>query len=251
MTDPDKLISIITIVRNDPDGLERTIQSVVGQSYKTYEYIVVDGASTDSTAQVIERHKRHISKLISGPDRGIYDAMNKGVNVANGEYVIFMNAGDSFNSDNVLEAFIGPLNDDVDIFYGDAYFEPKEEGSRPLLWKAQTNQGEFWKKMPFSHQSAFVKRTLLMKYPFSLSNKIVSDFEFFIRAQKDGATFRYVDVPVVLIERGGLSHQSILRRTWERYRVVNKHYHSMRKSVFYIKLLTGILLGEIRRKETK
>ena len=122
-------ISVITVCRNSEETIERTLQSVACQTCKDFEYIVVDGVSTDSTLEIIDKYKSHISKFISEPDKGIYDAMNKGAKMAEGEYIVFLNADDVFIHENVLSLVAEKMKDKkADLFYGDLVFLEKNTG---------------------------------------------------------------------------------------------------------------------------
>ena len=113
--------SIITVTYNAGKVLEDTIQSIVTQTYKNIEYIVVDGASTDNTLQIVEKYGHHIHKVVSEPDKGLYDAMNKGMKLATGDYLCFLNAGDSFHEDDTLQLMVHSItgNELPDILYGE------------------------------------------------------------------------------------------------------------------------------------
>jgi len=242
-------IAIVTIVRNDPEGLKETIQSLKSQAHQPDEFIVIDGASTDEkTLEVIKSHQDFITSWVSESDRGIYDAMNKGVRMAQSEWINFMNAGDRFYNENSLSSLFQGITDEASMIYGNSYFEPLPGKDKPVFWQSQKQKKNFWKKMPFSHQSLLAKKSLLEKFPFSLKNRIVSDFEFIIKSTADGAAAVYVDAPVVLIERGGISHQKIILRTWERFKVVMKYMPSAKRFVFYVKLMASIILSDINKK---
>ena len=115
MTDEIK-ISVITIVYNGESYVERTIKSVIYQTYKNIEYILIDGASTDGTMKIVECNREYFHTIISEPDKGIYNAMNKGLRLASGDYVIFMNAGDCLASDDVLEKVVASVGNGIHQF---------------------------------------------------------------------------------------------------------------------------------------
>ena len=172
-------LSIITINYNNSIGLERTIQSVISQTFKYFEFLVIDGASNDGSLEIIQKNKTAIHHSISEPDTGIYNAMNKGIKKANGDFVIFMNSGDTFCNENVLKNCSSEINTDFDLFYGDAYFITKNE----------TVKVEYPDKLSFHfftinslcHQACFIKRSLFYDIFFYNENfKIISDWEFMI-----------------------------------------------------------------------
>lgn len=171
-------ITVVTVVFNDASNIERTILSVINQTYQNFEYIIVDGGSTDGTLDIINNYKEKISCWISEPDEGIYDAMNKGVQMASGEYINFMNAGDNFCSDIVIDNMVGKISNETDLFYGDIQFQHKVKKNKVLK-----NAEEFKlikKRMPFCHQAVFVKRKHLLNNPFDVKRRISADYKFFL-----------------------------------------------------------------------
>ncbi|HDY89306.1 MAG TPA: glycosyltransferase, partial [bacterium] len=115
------MLSIITVTYNAEACLEKTIQSVINQTYKNIEYIIIDGGSSDKTLSIIKKYKKYIKYCISEPDKGIYDAMNKGIKIAKGDYINFLNAGDFYYENNVLSYLFDNLDKSVDLLYGDSY----------------------------------------------------------------------------------------------------------------------------------
>ena len=171
-------ISIITINYNNAIGLEKTIKSVISQDFKDYEYIIIDGGSNDGSVNIIEKYADRIDFWISESDKGIYNAMNKGVSHAHGEYLNFMNSGDIFYNNEVLRN-IFTKNYSEDIITGmtignddnDIRFSTKDKITFLTLYRST-----------ISHQSSFIKRYLLQLYPYNEDLKIVSDWEFWIKA---------------------------------------------------------------------
>lgn len=195
-------ISIITINYNNAEGLESTIRSVIGQKNIDYEYIIIDGGSTDGSVGVIEKHKANIDYWISEKDRGIYHAMNKGVAQAHGEYCIFLNSGDTFYDECVLERLannnvvedivVGKILSDK----GQAIFNPPQ---RPLsLYYLYSGT--------VPHQSSFIKTDLLRQYPYDEKLKIVSDWKFFVQAiVLHNCSVRYIDEIIARFDTNGVS----------------------------------------------
>ena len=180
------IVTIITVCRNHAQELERTIRSVESQTWQEKEYLVIDGASTDDTLDVIKAHEVSITRWVSEPDQGIYDAMNKGVKMAQGEWVIFMNAGDTFASDNTLQRVFGsPL--DADVIYGDVI---KGE----LVKKAEDPRNAH--RMFYCHQSAFVKTSCLSEFPFDIRHRMSADFKQVKQLFLSGKRFRQLDFHV-------------------------------------------------------
>jgi len=191
-------VTIITVCRNNAQGLERTIQSVESQTWQKKEYLVIDGASTDETLTVIQSHESQITRWISEPDNGIYDAMNKGVRMAQGTWVIFMNAGDTFASADTLERVFGNPQE-ADVIYGDVI-----KGGR--IKKAEGPRNSH--RMFFCHQSAFVKRICLSEFPFDTRHRMSADFKQIKQLYLSGKNFCQLDFPVADFDTQGVSNTS-------------------------------------------
>lgn len=182
------LITVITVTYNAITTIEATILSVINQTYTNIEYIIIDGGSTDGTLDIIKKYENKIAKWISEPDKGIYDAMNKGIGLATGEWINFMNSGDSFYSNTTIEEVFNLANSTSDIIYGNTNI---------IL-----DIGEYIKKgnmitarnyMPFVHQSSFSRTTLMKEYGFDTKFKICADRNFFYNIYKTKAIFQYID----------------------------------------------------------
>lgn len=156
-------ISVITINRNDASGLEKTIRSVAAQEYSDVEYIVIDGASTDGSVDVIHAHAQHITDWHSEPDTGIYNAMNKGIAKATGDWLIFMNAGDVFATHTILQQFVdGNYADDI-VFGNQIRHYPD---GRTDVWQVdgQTIDFVFFARRGIPHQSTFIRNALFKQH---------------------------------------------------------------------------------------
>lgn len=187
-------ITVVTVCFNAKNTLEKTILSVINQTYCNIEYIIIDGASIDGTLEIIKKYEDRISHWQSEPDKGIYDAMNKGIKLATGDWINFMNAGDGFNSDGVLENLVPQIDDDSVIVYGDVnlIFQSDELKIKPYRLDFLKEDG-----MSFCHQSCFVKTSYHKEHLFDISFKIVADYNLFYNAYfKDGVNFQYVPVLV-------------------------------------------------------
>lgn len=193
---------MITVCYNAEKTIERTVESVISQSYPNFEYVIVDGGSRDSTLDIIEKYSLNISSLISEPDNGIYDAMNKGVQISTGMYVIFMNSGDIFVNSNVLLNLFSNIHDFPDVIYGNTvllYSYGK------FLVKAKS-LSELNRHMIFCHQSSLVKREIIANHPFDSHFKIAADYGLFYNLYAQGKIFVYVDLPISVYEaEDGLS----------------------------------------------
>jgi glycosyltransferase involved in cell wall biosynthesis len=172
-----KKISIITINYNNLEGLKKTFESIFTQTFQDFEYIVIDGGSTDGSREYIEKHQYKITYWVSEKDNGVYNAMNKGIVKANGEYLNFMNSGDWFYENNTLEKVFNQINDE-DIVYGNAKFL-KTKGIVDFILPSILDFNFFYKDS-ICHQASYIKKELFLKYGFyDESFKIVSDWKFF------------------------------------------------------------------------
>ncbi len=211
-------ISVITVVRNGQATIASTIESVTRQRDASYEYIVVDGASSDETLKVLQDYGRRIDRLISEPDRGIYDAMMKGAGVARGEWVIFLGAGDRFAHDRVLAQFDPQA--ESHMAYGSCYWELPDRchhaRTKPLE--------ELWRGNCFSHQAFFCRRQILLELGFSPKLSIVADYDLYVRALALGYRIQDLGRPIAIVQAGGTSDQQFYRRTVERFTVVYKAF---------------------------
>lgn len=194
-------VSVITVCRNVADALEKTLRNVARQDYTDMEVIVVDGASTDRTTDVLKEMGNVVDKSVSEPDRGIYDAMNKGVAMATGEYCIFMNAGDEFAATDTLSRVFS-CNHDADIIYGDVVKTGRD--GLPHVKPAEPAHNAH--RMFFCHQSSLVRTECLRRQPFDTRYTMSADFKFFKQMWKEGRTFLRLDFPVALFDTGGVSN---------------------------------------------
>ena len=214
------VISIVTVVLNDLNGLLRTQASIVSQNYLNYEWVIIDGGSTDGSAEHIKNNIADSAIWVSEPDQGIYDAMNKGIALSSGNYVVFLNAGDCFPSTDILEKvahLISATNQMVDVLFGGANLRFSEDkavyrGPKPI-------ESYIWHGLPANHQATYYKNILLKQYNYDISFKICGDYYIIARLYKQGITVAYLDSPLVDFEFGGLSHNSKIKLWLEPYRI--------------------------------
>ena len=200
------LISIITIALNAEIYLEQTIQSVLNQTYKNIEYIIVDGGSTDGTLGIIEKYKDEIAHFVSEEDNGIADAMNKGVSLASGDYIIFLHADDYFHHDTCLEESIKFLEVTTDILACAIQFGQDRKIITPSGFNFWTN----FKGMP--HQGILCRRSLIESLNgFDTQFKICMDYDLLLRAYQNGARLKKVPVVLSVMRDTGISS----RRDWD------------------------------------
>lgn len=184
-------LSVITVNYNDREGLLKTVQSVVGQSFKDYEYIIIDGGSTDGSVEVLEKYADKITYWVSEPDKGIYNAMNKAIDVANGEYCIFMNSGDTFCSFETLSNVFAQAPSEDIVCGNTCTVEKVKEAPEEITF-------EYMFSNSICHQCAFIKTDLMSKYKYDEKYRIVADRKFFLQALIiDNCS--YLKVPEVVV----------------------------------------------------
>lgn len=207
-------ITIITVTYNCEHSISKTLESCISQDYKNLEYIVIDGASSDKTLEIIRAYSNNVSLIISEPDKGIYDAMNKGIIAATGDWIFFLNAGDIFYGVNTLSKIFDNNFNDSDAVLGD-YYIVTEKGlklhktERPFYQK-----NHLYLSMGFNHQSIFVRTKWAKKLMFDLTFQCCADYNMLYKMFREGAKFKYLPIPITIIEgRFGfsLSHANIQR----------------------------------------
>lgn len=235
-------ISVVTVVYNCATTIEKTIQSVINQSYSNIEYIIIDGKSSDDTLEIVKRYNKFIYKTISESDHGIYDAMNKGIRQATGDYLIFMNSGDIFISDLICEKVAKKIiQTESDIFYGDSIaFD--EESKIELIVKAKRLKS-IYRGMIFSHQAVFTKLELLKKHPFDIRFQISADFEQYISFFLEGRKFKYYPHTISKTLIGGISYSNINTLTEKIKILINKKVLPL----FFILLIPEFFTAIIRK----
>lgn len=208
--------SIITISFNAEECIGRTIESVLNQDYDNIEYLFIDGGSNDSTNKIIEEYKEKFYKKginikhLSEPDKGISDAFNKGINIAEGEIIVILNADDELVP-GALEEIDKEFTEDIDILYGNAIWEDIENNYKKVK-KAGTNISQLLYKMILIHPATFVKKSAYDKNGvFNLSYKFCMDKELLYRMYKAGAKFKYVDKELALMKAGGISDKNTVK----------------------------------------
>ena len=208
-------VTVITVTFNCVSVLEKTIQSVLSQTLKNIEYIIIDGGSTDGTVDLIEKYKSHLSFWCSEKDNGIFDAMNKGVAHANGEWVNFMNAGDLFYDENILETvFTKNDTSKYDFIFGDNVVSVDNREIYKLAHPFFEAKGLF-KRMGFNHQSVFVRTNLARKYPFDLQYKIAADYNMINKIYEHGGKPLYVNKPLSVTNLDGVSAKNRCMQQYE------------------------------------
>ena len=196
-----KKISVVTVCYNCEDTIEKTILSVVKQTYSSIEYIIVDGLSSDRTVDVVRKHlkdKRII--FISEPDDGLYDAMNKAIDIASGDYIIFMNSGDIFASETVLSDIIEALDGNNELVYGNVI--RLKHGGRVLekYGNRYTPMFLLLQGRMICHQSIFTRCDIMKEYRFNTDFSITADYDFLTRVIQNKRKMKYVDITVSIVD---------------------------------------------------
>lgn len=186
------------------ETLENTIKSTLSQTYNNIEYIIIDGGSIDGTIDVIKKYDDYISFWISEPDRGIYDAMNKGIVNASGDYILFLNSGDLFYSVDVLTKIFSQ-HQNSDVIYGDTSVIDKLLNKKTI--KASDLKSD-WKSIPYCHQSVFIKSQVLKNNLFNISYKIASDYNQYYELKNSNCSFLKIDEIISIYDLNGFSIQN-------------------------------------------
>ena len=220
--------SVITVCYNAQATIEDTIQSVIAQTYHHVEYIIVDGASKDRTLSIINRYRDRIATVVSEPDKGLYDAMNKGLRLATGDYVCFLNAGDSFHEDDTLQQMVHTLRELTelpDVLYGETELVDAE-GHFVRMRRLQAPEHLTWRSfrhgMLVCHQAFFAKRTLAE--PYDLSYRFSADFDWCIRIMKKSKVLPNTHLTLIDYLEEGMTTRNHKASLHERFRIMTKHY---------------------------
>lgn len=224
----EPLFSIITVTFNAVAVLERTIRSVAQQTFQNIEYLIVDGASTDGTLDMVRQFEGVITTWESAPDDGIYDAMNKGLRLAKGRYVLFLNAGDVLFSDTVLENLAQLASDEVDVLYGETMLQDlagNNLGTRTDLTTRKLPPQLDWQSfrlgMTVSHQSFIARRAIAPAY---LQHNLAADIDWCIRCLKKSRKVVHAHQIISGFLEGGFSKQHQRQSLIDRFQVMRTHY---------------------------
>lgn len=216
-------ISVVTVSYNAAALIEETILSVVDQTYDNVNYVIIDGGSKDGTIDIIKKYLSRIDYWISEPDKGIYDAMNKGAQAATGDYVIYVNVGDIFATKHVLSEIASKMGAMKDIYYG-CIINRMSYGDVEI--KPQPLE-EIRTRMIFSHQATFVKRSILVQNKFNVKYKYAADYDFLSRMYFQHCSFQFLDTPVCItpIEEGATYSN--------KWKSINEHKNILKQNGTY------------------
>ncbi len=225
-------LSIVTICYNEVNRIEATLQSVLHQTYTNYEYIVVDGASTDGTVDILHRHKEHFSVFISEPDQGIYNAMNKAISYCKGDYIYFLNGGDVLYEKEILtKIFSYEINGD--LIYGNIAIKPLDKEQWILQMPVQLTK-TFLLKKTIPHQATFTHRDIFSKVgKYDESFKIVADYKLSLLAiYKYDFCLQYIPETFAVFELSGVSHVNADVRNQEKRKVQEEVFGKLNLNLF-------------------
>lgn len=211
------MFSIITICLNDQPGLNSTHNSIKEQSFDDYEWIIIDGGSTDNSIDFLHKLHGHNITWISESDRGLYDAMNKGIDRASGEYLLFLNAGDDLASNQILEnvARIAKSNNSPDMLYGDSY---ERTNNGHFLYKRGRSHKFLWYGMFTHHQAIFYKRATIGALRYRLEYPIGADYAFTAEILAKAKQAIYIPLAIYIFTQGGVSSRLVtqgVKDQWE------------------------------------
>lgn len=226
-------VSVITVVRNDKEHIESTIKSLFAQDYPNIEYIVIDGASTDGTLEILEKYISKIDYLISEPDNGIYDAMNKGISLSHGEYIGFLNSGDEYADSRVFSTIFMNLSERKDIIYGDS-IEVSEAGEK-VIRTADFSVMEYGPI--YRHGSSFVRSDIQKKCIFDLTNKKIGyalDWNSIYKMYKSGFDFYNSNVIIEKYLKDGISNNGY-RNAWYNLLITSAYGNKIKKILYFLK----------------
>lgn len=233
-SEPEKpLITVVTVVFNGKKTLEQTIQSVVNQTYGNVEYIIIDGASTDGTLDIIKKYEDRIDYWQSEPDKGIYDAMNKGIELAKGEWINFMNGGDEFYSYNVLSDIFENKNYTASVIVGNTN-QVFDFGKRIVLAKQMTKKS---KHLEFCHQSCFTNKNVFKENKYNTKFKICADYDLYHKLLIKEKKFIYLNQIVSTYDNsGGISSNLPCKKYSEELNIFGGKFKYLKYFLFCIKI---------------
>lgn len=208
-TSSDKLfLSIVTICKNNLQGLRKTLESVINQTNKQFEFLVIDGNSNDGTREFIEKNNSYITKFIFESDSGIYDAQNKGIKIASGEYILFLNSGDTLVNESTIQNLLNLIKDSgfakFGIYYSDVLLKKGNQIQKKIYMK-QLSHFYLCNEI-INHQSQIIQTKILQKNLFDLRYKLAADYELFLRLVfKKKINYKHLDMTISIYDLSGIS----------------------------------------------
>lgn len=217
-------VSVVTVTYNCEKTIEKTIKSIISQTYTNKEYLIIDGGSTDNTLKIINNYINFIDVIISEPDKGIFDAMNKALMLASGEYIIYINSGDMFYKDTIIsDVFCVEDEINEDLIFGDVFYENKMglklEKANAIYGKKYSNKDLVYKSQGFSHQSLFTKTEILKKIKFDLRFPIGADYyATYLVYTKGNHLLKYVGFPIAVfnaLDIGASHNEQFMKEVYD------------------------------------
>lgn len=236
-------VTIVTVVFNAKAHIEKTLLSVLGQTYPNLEYIVIDGGSTDGTIDIIKNYQCYLGYWHSEQDSGIYDAMNKGLEKAKGQWICFMNAGDEFHSNETISELVPLQSQGAIIIYGGV--EILYSDFSRIQWPGVP--GKLWQGMQFSHQSALINVEYHSAHPYNIKNKIAADLEFIYKAYLTGQFFIRRDIIVARVITGGVSEANRIKTILASCDAICGQRFSPLIRLYYLGRLITSMLGSLAK----
>ena len=236
------LLSIVTVVFNGERHLEQTIQSVINQTYNNIEYIIIDGGSSDKTIEIIKKYDNKIDFWLSEPDNGIYDAMNKGISLATGEYIELLNADDWLELDacEIIKNQI--LEEHYDVYHGIERFIDSNGNNVNLLAGTVFTLNT----QCLAHETCFIHKSIYEKYKYDINYKSAADYDLICKLNKNGTSFKFVERILLNFRLDGMS--SSIRGIFEGY-LVRYKYGYLSKRDFLLRKVYYTLKGFIQKKK--
>lgn len=226
-------ISIITVVYNDLPNIEKTILSVINQTYSNIEYIIIDGGSNDGTTDVIKKYEKHLYYWCTEADKGIYNAMNKGVKKATGDWIAFINSGDYYYNNEVFDLiFSSDSIKEADVIYGNMILKYLFA----LFLSQPLELSLFNQLFPFSHPASLVKSSIIKKYQFNEEYKLAADYDFFYKLYCKKYKFIYLPIIISVFEAENGASSSNNLRTFREVSIINKQIEKKKWIVSYMLL---------------
>lgn len=249
------VFSLITVCYNAKDALIRTLESVRMQDSEAYEHLVIDGGSHDGTLEVLKSNTSPLLKWISEPDNGLYDAMNKGLAMAKGQFVWFVNAGDLIEGPSILSDLLAHVTDEIDILYGEVLMvDPsgKVLGTRSEVTTQKTPLALTWKDLRYgmvvSHQAFLPRRTICKPY---IQNNLCADIDWVIHCLKQSRKTVNTRLKLARFETGGLSRQRHKQSLFDRYYVLQSHFGFWQNLVNHAWILLRAIMQKLSKPRNK
>ena len=237
------LVSIITVVFNGVCFIEDTIQSVLGQTYENIEYIIVDGGSTDGTLEVIRKYQDQIAKWVSEPDKGIYDAMNKGIGMASGDLIGILNADDYYSLETVSKVVERYLETDCHILHGEMKLTDPDDGS--LVEHRKPKPQKLYFDMYVNHPTVFLSKSLYQKRKFDANFRYAADYELMLYAKLNGYKFQQINEVLTFMRVGGVSEVNYAATKKEVDVAKRRHLHLL--VYFAVRFISFV--SQLRRRK--